>query len=105
MAVVDAVNATPKHMREAVARGEDYEQFKTESAKHNVRLNEYFHQVNYANVARAKCEPLITESGPGLASNEAFTAPTDQQLDRRVDDSGIGVGSPGTSGQPSGTEQ
>lgn len=105
MAVVDAVNSTPKHMREAIARGEDYEQFKAESAKQNVRLNEYFHQANYANVARAKCEPLITESGSGLASNEAFTAPTDQQLDRRVDDSGIGVSSPTGTGEPSGTEQ
>ncbi len=89
MAVVDATNGTDKLMREAIARNLDYGQFKTEMRARKISLNDQFHEAHYATAARAKCE--TTESGAGDMNTQAHNSPTDEQLMRKVNDSGIGV--------------
>ncbi len=104
-AVVDAAQGTPKQMRQAVARGLNYDEFKAEMAVKKISINDQFHQANFEEIARARCE--TTESTAGNTSIQAHSAPTPEQLGRRVDDSGIGVGGPavdgsGTSGSETG---
>jgi hypothetical protein len=82
--------------------GQDYAQFKERMAKKKIALNDH-HEEAYARAARFKCDLLATEAGPGLVSNDGHTAPTTEQLGRRVDDSGIGVGGPTNTGD-SGSE-
>lgn len=102
MAVVDAANGTPQLMREAVNKKLDYEQFKSAMHDRHVDLNDQFHRGQYARAARSGCENIATESGPGDISAVAHTAPTTEQLNRRVNDSGIGVGpADGSSGTSS----
>lgn len=101
-AVVDAAQGTPKHMRDAVARGLNYDEFKVEMATKKISINDQFHQTHFEDVARARCE--ITESTAGNVSIQAHNAPTTEQLGRRVDDSGIGVGGPDVNGSSTGSE-
>lgn len=103
-AVVDAAQETPKHMREAVARGLNYDEFKAEMAAKKISINDQFHQANFEAFARARCD--ITESTAGNMSIQAHNAPTNEQLGRRVDDSGIGVsvGGPGANGSSTGSK-
>lgn len=103
-AVVDATNGTDRSMREAVTRGLDYQQFKSEMALKKIVLNDQVHSAHYALAARAKCE--VTESGAGDVSSQAHNSPTDEQTMRRVNDSGIGVTNDSDTGtRPSETEK
>jgi|GEM_PF-5644976 len=95
MDVVDATNNVNRLMKEALERNLDYRQFKAEMAAKKIQLNDQFHENKYALAARTKCDEIVTEGGPGQVDTAAHTSPTDGQLDRRVDDSGIGVSSPG----------
>jgi hypothetical protein len=101
-AVADAAQGIDRLMKESVMLGHDYAQFKERMAKKNIALNDH-HEEAYARAARFKCDLLATEAGPGLVSNDGHPAPTTEQLGRRVDDSGIGVGGPANTGD-SGTE-
>lgn len=92
MAVVDAANGTPQAMQDAVKKQLDYEQFKASMHDKHVELNDQFHQADYARAARSGCESIVTESGAGNISTVAHVSPTEEQLNRRVNDSGIGAG-------------
>jgi hypothetical protein len=95
-AVVDAARGMPKRMRDAVARGMSYEEFKEQMAGEQISISDHYHQASFEDIARSRCE--TNESSVGEVSIQAHNAPTREQLGRRVDDSGIGVGGPAVDG-------
>lgn len=103
MAVVNATNNLDKLMKDSVVAGYDYQEFKSRMAARKIVLNDQFHADAYARTARLKCEALAsTEAGVGGVGIQAHNSPTDEQLGRRVDDSGIGVSQPSSGGDSGG---
>lgn len=53
-------------MREAIARGLDYQQFKAEAVAKNIEIRDNLHKNLYERYAQVKCKDSLTESSPGL---------------------------------------